>query len=82
VNTITINDLLATGYNLDVGKNINDEIYVKFKDSKVKDGMFLSGVSGVGNTFDEAINDYYRKIKGKTLVFNEYEDYIKEVYVL
>lgn len=46
--------------------------YVSFADSEVKDGNFLSGTFGDGNTFDEALIDYCKEISEQTLVLNAF----------
>ena len=74
--------LLSTGYHLDVFRwNDGREqgIGVYFKDSEIKDGMFLVGDYGSGQTFEEACEDYIRKISGKMIVFHAYTDSRKEV---
>ena len=74
--------LLNTGYHLDVFRwNDGREqgIGVYFKDSEIKDGMFLVGDYGSGQTFEEACEDYVRKISGKTIIFHAYTDSRKEV---
>lgn len=59
------------------------EIVVTFHGGWVKDGIFLSGTSGKGKTFSEACEDYLKKIRGKTLVFNPHGgDYKEEIIVL
>ena len=67
--------LLNTGYHLEVfkwdtGREIG--IGVNFQNSEIKDGMFLVGEYGRGQTFEEACENYIRQISGKTLFFNSY----------
>ena len=74
--------LLNTGYHLDVfqwndGKETG--IGVHFQDCETKDGMFLVGTFGSGQTFEEACENYIRQISGKTLVFHAYTDRRTEV---
>ena len=74
--------LLNTGYHLDVfqWENHNESgIGVHFQDCETKDGMFLVGTFGRGKTFEEACEDYVRKISGKMIVFHAYTDSRKEV---
>ena len=79
---INEHDLLAAvGYKLEVWK-IGTSINVMYKDSEMKDGIMLRGVFGRGSSFRDAINDYYRQIKGKTLVFNAMSDNRYEVCVI
>lgn len=59
-----------------------EEIAVTFQGSWVKDGLFLSGTSGRGKTFSEACEDYLKKIRGKTLVFNPNRDCEEKIIVL
>lgn len=58
------------------------EIAVTFQGGWVKDGLFLQGTSGRGKTFSEACEDYLKKMRGKTLVFNPNSDYKEEIIVL
>lgn len=64
--------LLRTGNRLEVFEIINGKIGVHFQNCEVRDGCFLVGSFGRGNTFEEACEDYINEIQGKTLVFNEY----------
>lgn len=67
-----VNKLLNFDYaDLQVGRDCNNKIMVKYDHGCwVKDGYFLSGSCGRGNTFEEACADYLNIISGKTLVFN------------
>ena len=67
---------------LKVGKNINGKVYVHYECCDVKDGCFLIGTYGTGNTFEEACEDYLNKISGKTIVFNAESSNLEEVKVL
>lgn len=49
--------------------NQDNRYMVKF-DAEVKDDCVLIGYHGNGSTPTEAIQDYIKKIKGRTLVFN------------
>ena len=64
--------LLNTEYSLVVFKMVNGKIGVHFENCEVKDGCFLIGAFGRGNTFEEACENYLEQIQGKTLVFNIY----------
>lgn len=55
---------------LEVFLDVNGKICVNYAHSDVKDGYFLIGVCGRGDTLDEAVADYAKQISGKTLVFN------------
>lgn len=69
--------LINTGYHLDVFQWDNGRergIGVCFQDSEIKDGSFLVGEYGRGQTVEEACEDYVRQISGKTLVFYAYTD--------
>lgn len=74
INVINEHDLLTVkGLHLDVWKvsgETGDRICVCYAGAETKSGVALVGEFGTGNFISEAINDYYRKIKGKTLVFN------------
>jgi hypothetical protein len=54
---------------------------VKYDHSDVKDGDVLVGTFGRGTDFETACEDYLNKIRGKTLVFNNFGKN-KEVTVL
>ena len=74
--------LINTGYHLDVfqlDNGIEKGIGVCFQNSEIKDGIFLVGEYGIGQTFEEACEDYIRQISGKTIVFHAYTDSRKEV---
>ena len=64
--------LLRSGNRLEVFQMIDGRIGVHFQNCEVKDGCFLIGAFGRGNTFEEACEDYIKEIQGKTLVFEEY----------
>ena len=70
------------GRMLFVGKNINGKVYVRYECCDVKDGCFLIGTYGTGNSFEEACEDYLKKISGKTIVFNAESSNREEVKVL
>lgn len=70
------------GRMLSVGKNINGKVYVHYERCDVKDGCFLIGNYGAGNSFEEACEDYLNKISGKTIVFNAESSNREEVKVL
>lgn len=61
---------------------VNNEIYVSFENCEIKDGNFLSGCYGIGDTIPEACEDYLKKICNKTLVFNAYSEHRKEITVI
>ena len=67
---------------LKVGRNINGKVYVHYERCDVKDGCFLIGTYGTGNSFEEAREDYLNKISGKTIVFNALSSDREEVKVL
>lgn len=67
---------------LEVFKDMDGNVCVEYRGCDVKDGYFLRGVVGRGNTFEEACEDYLKQIRGKILVFNAYSDSRKEVKVL
>lgn len=86
MNIINENDLLVIdGHHLDVWKwfdGKNSGLGVQYQGAYVKDGIIISSTFGRGQTFNEAINDYYRQIKGKTLVFNPDKENRCEVRVI
>lgn len=55
--------------------------YAHFKNAEVKDGSVLIGEHGNGPTEGEAIADYARKISGKRLVLNAYDEKRLEIDV-
>lgn len=65
-----------------VRKDIKGQIMVDYCDCGVKDGYFLRGITGRGDTFEEACEDYLNQITGKTLIFNPNTDSEKRVTVL
>lgn len=67
---------------LNVSKISNGSITVCYPDSYIKDGYFLIGAYGTGETFEKACEDYLSQISGKTLVFHPYSESRKEVIVL
>ena len=67
---------------LKVGRNINGKVYVHYERCDVKDGCFLIGTYGTGNSFEEACEDYLNKISGKTIVFDAESRNREEVKVL
>lgn len=44
--------------------------YVQFKNCEIKEVAGLIGLCGDGNTINQALNNYAKKISGKLLVFN------------
>lgn len=64
----TIYDLLETGIDLEVGKDVNGNITVCFHGYWVYEYSGYVGIVGRGKTVDESAGDYYRQIKGKALV--------------
>lgn len=47
-----------------------DKIGVMYQNCDVKDGIVSMPLYGTGETFEAACEDYLRKIRGKTLIFN------------
>lgn len=64
--------LLNTENSLIVFKMINEKIGVRFENCEVKNGCFLIDEFGRGNTFEEACENYFERIQGRTLVFNAF----------
>lgn len=77
-------DMLCEDLELSVWKCLNgtESICVEYKGAEVKSGSLLSSAYGSGRTFQEALNDYYEKIKGKTLVFDAYGKNRKEIIII
>ena len=68
---ISIEELVRSAQKtLQIHSAYDGRIIVAFEHCDVKDGFFLAGEYGVGNTVAEAVDDYVRKISGKKLVFN------------
>ena len=65
-----VDNLLETGKDWVIGKDINGNTTVCFENCYIKDGGFLIGNFGRGKTFGEAVDDYCRQISGKTLIFD------------
>lgn len=74
--------LRLRGRHLEVFRLPNGSIGVKYEDAEIKDGIFLIGEYGVGQTFDTACDDYLNKLRGKTLIFDAAASNRKEVTVL
>ena len=72
MNIISEHDLLVgDGQMLEVWRVGRDgDFCVSYANCEIKEGIMLVGRFGRGKSFSEAINDYYKQIKGKTLVFN------------
>ena len=64
-----------------VSKTIYGKITVHYQYAYIKDGGLLIGTFGDGGTFEEACENYLKKISGKTLVF-DFPNHKKEVTVL
>lgn len=74
--------LSLEGHPLLFWKNDNDQIIVAYWDCDIKGYGVLIGESGCGYTFEEACQDYIRKISGKTLVFHACTKSREEVKVM
>lgn len=74
--------LSLDGVHLEVSKNSYGAVCVEYKNSEVKDGMFLVSEYGTGIDFESACDDYLAKIRGKTLVFNACSSSRREVSIL
>ncbi len=46
--------------------------YVSFLNGEISEGILLIGYCGDGNTINQALKDYCKKISNKTIVFNAY----------
>lgn len=63
----------------------SNELYkvgISYANCEVKNGAFLVGAYGKGETIEEAVKDYISQISGKTLVFNACSPNRREVTVL
>lgn len=69
------------GKRLVIGKDYEDNYYVEYEDSDIKDGDELCGDPGRGHTVESAAKDYAKKISGKTLVFNAETSYREEIKI-
>ena len=68
---------------LRVIKNVDNKYSVNYENSHIKGNGVLYGRWGIGDTFEEACEDYLNIISGETLVFNAFdEDMRTEVKVL
>lgn len=70
------------GEELEVSMNNSGEINVCYKGAEIKDGIFLIASYGRGKDYEEACDDYLSQIRGKTLVFDAYSKYRREVTIL
>ena len=75
-------DLLSLGKMMQVRRVPDGKITVSYQRCEVKDGHFLRGTYGIGETFQEACEDYFSQLHGKTLVFNAYTSSREEIRVL
>ena len=66
---------------LSVTRTLQGPISVCYEGADILDPPFRVGVCGYGDSFEEACEDYYKKISGKTLVFGE-GDHRVEVTIL
>lgn len=66
--------LSLNSHNLEVWKIADNTVCVRYMDSYIKDGPVLLGTYGSGGTFEGACYDYLSTIRGKTLVFNAYDE--------
>lgn len=74
--------LSLKGERITVWKRNDSKIIVSYDDAEVKDGLFLISLYGEGDTVNEAAKNYFKKIRGKTLVFRACSNERKEVTVL
>ncbi len=74
--------LSLEGKQLEVWGVPDGMIAVSYENADVKSGDFLIRTFGTGTSFEEACEDYFSKISGKTLVFNAYSTQRQEVEVL
>ncbi len=74
--------LSLEGKQLEVWGVPDGMIAVSYEKAYVKLGGLLVGAFGKGETFEEACEDYFSKISGKTLVFKPYSTQRQEVKVL
>ncbi len=74
--------LLSLGKMLEVWKVPDGQVAVSYQNCDVKDGIFLIGCFGAGNTFEQACGDYLRQLHGKMLVFNACSSNREEIRVL
>lgn len=65
-----------------VWKIDNNIVCVRYENCEIKDGCALLTTFGRGSDFEDACRDYLAKIRGKTLVFNAYNETRREVTVL
>lgn len=61
--------------------NQKGRVAARFERSEIKKGCGLFSEYGEGKTIEEAIKDYVKKIKGKTIVFNAMTDKKQEYNV-
>lgn len=70
------------GERLEVSMGYDGDIHVCFYAGYVKGDGILSGEYGSGSTYEEALNNYVEKIRGKVLVFNPDSKNRYEVLIL
>ena len=77
-----IKKLLRLEYkNLIVSSCIDGKIHIRYEACCIKDGIMGRYAYGSGDTVEEAAQDYYNQISGKTLLFDALSN-PKEVIVL
>jgi hypothetical protein len=55
--------------------------YVVFEFADIKDGISLVGAHGNGNSIDQALSDYCKRISGNTLVIRAFSKERREILV-
>lgn len=55
--------------------------YVEFKHGDIKKGIMLHSTFGNGNTIEDAVNDYAKKISGEILVIDALTENRREIRV-
>lgn len=55
-------------HNIEVFR-VGNQIAVMYSGSDISDGIVRKGVYGTGATFEDACEDYMKKISGKKLIF-------------
>ncbi len=72
----------SEGLSLDVHENECGYYFVKFSGSLMKDGYFLVGCAGEGESEENAVKNYIKIVSGKTLsVYDSDTRKSRDVYV-
>jgi hypothetical protein len=83
MNETTLKKFIKATNNGDIGVDNDGNFYFDISGIEIKRDCMLEGVTGRGKTLQDAIEDYFEKIKGEMLVLNaESKEYRKEFIIM